>query len=440
MGLLFYLILIWLAVYAYHEVLLPRQARRRRRLKVLAAHVKERLAWDRDILAPADCQRLEGLCEQADTLKAEADAGKLGVFFSRAHGELARIYPKDWTSHGKDILELLVVVFGVVMGIRGLFLQPFKIPTGSMQPSLYGIHFEPTDKPGVPGPVGRVLRYVNFAARPIDEVVKEDGLISGRVREGYRINASRFLPYTVRYIGEQEYQLPGREGKVDKYLSAEFKRHQDEGEWPYYAAGDVLARGALVHGDHLFVDRVTYNFAEPRRGDIVVFVTDGITHNGGSLNGRYYIKRMVGLPGEELKIENGRLYVRPGDVGESEAENAWRLIDGSERACFERMYSLKGGYRGYYLPPPLSFAGALNEAKPTVRLGPDEYFMLGDNSENSLDSRYWGPVPRGNIVGRACFVWWPFSRRWGLADRGEPLTHPSPPTKGNMANAASLPK
>jgi signal peptidase I len=55
--------------------------------------------------------------------------------------------------------------------------------------------------------------------------------------------------------------------------------------------------------------------------------------------------------------------------------------------------------------------------------------MLGDNSESSSDGRYFGPVPRENIVGRACFVWWPFSRRWGLVDRAEPLSEPTPPTR-----------
>jgi signal peptidase I len=53
--------------------------------------------------------------------------------------------------------------------------------------------------------------------------------------------------------------------------------------------------------------------------------------------------------------------------------------------------------------------------------------MLGDNSENSRDSRFWGTAPRRNLIGRACFVWWPFLRRWGLVDRLEPLDVPSPP-------------
>ena len=62
-------------------------------------------------------------------------------------------------------------------------------------------------------------------------------------------------------------------------------------------------------------------------------------------------------------------------------------------------------------------------------LDDDEYFMLGDNSENSQDSRFWGIVPRQNIVGRANLVYWPFSRRWGFTDNIEPENFKSLPTK-----------
>ncbi len=51
--------------------------------------------------------------------------------------------------------------------------------------------------------------------------------------------------------------------------------------------------------------------------------------------------------------------------------------------------------------------------------------MMGDNSRNSLDSRYWGTVPRKNIVGKALFIFWPISRRWGLTDRAEPIQRPT---------------
>ncbi len=51
----------------------------------------------------------------------------------------------------------------------------------------------------------------------------------------------------------------------------------------------------------------------------------------------------------------------------------------------------------------------------------DSYFMMGDNSLNSLDSRFWGTVPSKNIVGKALFIFWPISRRWGLTDRAEPI-------------------
>ena len=72
----------------------------------------------------------------------------------------------------------------------------------------------------------------------------------------------------------------------------------------------------------------------------------------------------------------------------------------------------------------------LRTPEETITLKEDEYFMLGDNSESSGDSRFFGVIPRKNIMGKACFVWWPFSRRWGVIDHEEPLEFDSPPTSG----------
>ena len=103
------------------------------------------------------------------------------------------------------------------------------------------------------------------------------------------------------------------------------------------------------------------------------------------------------------------IYVRP--KGKTEFK---KITEFSPK--FEKLYSNKGGYHGHWnvaLENDLSDDGFV--------VPPDSYFMMGDNSRNSLDSRYWGTVARKNIVGKALFIFWPVSRRWGLTDRMKPI-------------------
>jgi signal peptidase I len=108
----------------------------------------------------------------------------------------------------------------------------------------------------------------------------------------------------------------------------------------------------------------------------------------------FYIKRLAGLPGDALRIDPPRLYNNgnPADA-----------------FGFRRVMEAKDGYRGYGL-------GAVYLAAPnsTFVVPLHGYFALGDNSYNSLDSRYWGSVPEEDLVGRGLLVYWPFNRHWGL--------------------------
>ncbi|MEN3186914.1 MAG: signal peptidase I [Atribacterota bacterium] len=124
----------------------------------------------------------------------------------------------------------------------------------------------------------------------------------------------------------------------------------------------------LIPGERVLVAKFYYRFTEPKRGDIVVF-------RYPIDNRRNLIKRLVGLPGETVEIRDGVVRVD----GE--------LLQGNS---FNRRYYDVGYYgQGEHVVPPGS------------------YFVLGDNSENSDDSRFWGYVPRKNILGRAFLVYWP---------------------------------
>ena len=156
----------------------------------------------------------------------------------------------------------------------------------------------------------------------------------------------------------------------------------------------------IIQGDHLFVEKVSYRFSRPKRGDIVVFRTKGIATLPPDT---FYMKRIAGLPGERIRIEPPFLIVNDQKVMEPE--------------IFNTISSASDGYAGFRLTDPMSRA----MSKPTteITLGADEYFVLGDNTRNSRDSRYWGAVPKANILGKATRIYWPFARISSLTEMSQ---------------------
>lgn len=129
----------------------------------------------------------------------------------------------------------------------------------------------------------------------------------------------------------------------------------------------------LSDGDNLLVDKISYRFNEPKRYDIIVFPFQYETDT-------YYIKRIIGMPGETIQIDyDGNIYINGELIDESygkeQIQNPGRAIE-------------------------------------TVQLAEDEYFVMGDNRNNSLDSRdpSVGNISREDIIGRAWVRIWPFSK------------------------------
>src|SRR5437899_5369043 len=160
--------------------------------------------------------------------------------------------------------------------------------------------------------------------------------------------------------------------------------------------GEVIARGYVDTGDQVFVDKISYNFVKPNRGDVFVFRTNHILgiREDPEIGAPFYIKRLAGLPGDTLRIAPPFLYV-DGKIAEGFG--------------FARVMAAKSSYRGYALG-----GNYLAEPNRSFVVPEHGYFAMGDNSYNSYDSRYWGPVPDDNLVGRGLFVYWPFNRHWGL--------------------------
>lgn len=404
------LVLYFIVGHSFLRRFYPRRARVRAELHDIEKHYRHLLRKDEDILPAAAVASLQAAVTAVRQGREETDLAVAEDCLTRYRDGTQVRLPARSHPRLRDNLEMLVVALGLAFGIRALFLQPFKIPTGSMQPTLFGIHFVPQAEPLRLNPLKRFFGYLNYTKRYVDVTVGSDGYIDLAGVRPARPGIP-FFPASLVDVGDVTYRLPGAPDDVRKYLM------QTHGIGTPLKAGDVLVRGALELGDHLFVDRTHLAFAEPRRGDVMVFITDGIRRaNGEPLAGRFYIKRLAGLPGDTLRIREGHLYVRESGAAD------FRLVDAGDNPGFERVYSMKGGYHGYTHMPQSEL---LMGDGDTFTVPDNEYFMLGDNSGFSLDSRFWKTVPRGNLVGRALWVWWPFSRRWGGVDRQEPLDFPT---------------
>lgn len=127
-------------------------------------------------------------------------------------------------------------------------------------------------------------------------------------------------------------------------------------------------------GDRLVVEKVSYRFHPPETGDIVVFQTPPELQRRGYDKNQAFIKRIIGKPGEVISVANGKVYLNGQPLQED-----------------------------YIAEPP-------NQPFPTVKIPEDEFFVMGDNRNDSNDSRYWGFLPQQNLIGRATFRFWPLDR------------------------------
>lgn len=373
------------------------------------------LDYDDDILSEAEKNSINQAIEEGKSLIAAADYQSMMDFARNSDTRLESILmrSKMWL---RESLDILAVALAVAFGIRALFFQPFKIPTGSMQPTLFGIHFIEKNPIGNSflGKMGAIADSLLFSCERAYLKLEADGRL-----ESYSQENSFFGARTKLVIGGVSYVLPGTYEKVLSYT-----RIMPD---TLYKKGTVLCDGYLSSGDHLFVDRLSHYLVGLKRGDIVVFTTEGLKMQGEPLmqtSGFYYVKRLVGMPGDTLKIEDDVLYVK-----EKGASSFRKITEFSQK--FEKIYSGKGGYQGHSNIVGEAPGDFLASQFQEYVVPEDSYFMLGDNSKFSADSRMWGVVPKRNVVGRPFVIFWPFSRRWGVPDRKGPVDIPTTPAEFN---------
>ncbi|MDD5704288.1 MAG: signal peptidase I [Kiritimatiellae bacterium] len=366
----------------------------RKRLRDLTSHARGLRHYRRDLMPAGAEERLAAVIAAAERTARRGTPAAVADQAATLEKELDP-WPPPRRGGWSENYEVLLVAFGVAMAFRCYFFQPFKIPTGSMQPTLYGIHSEERAAPGW---------LDRLPLKPFKWIVTGDWYREVRVGAGGQVIPLYQDDRKPGYIG---LQVAGRR----YYVPADAVR--DRGAIRLnrdmrVESGALLWAGIVHSGDHVFVNRVAWNFRRPRRGEVMVFSTRGIR---GLPPGTHYIKRMTGLPGQTLAIQppdllvNGQIVTEPYTV--------------ARVARREKLAAWAPPYAGYQLigEQPAEYAAALRRPGDQVVLGADEYYAMGDNTLNSRDSRYWGPVPERNLLGPACLVYWPFlSPRFGAID------------------------
>jgi signal peptidase I len=373
------------------------------------------------------------LKERAETMKLKLAIESLEEVLRRTGGTH---YPK---SSLVENVEFFLVAAIVILGFRTYFVQPFKIPTNSMWPTYYGMTAD-NHPPGevAPGIVARTFRLAAFGAQRREVTAPKTGVLSADFlqdgRMAFTVKRGRnwlVLPAQVR---EYTFYVDGEPATVTvpldfhdfdrvvtetfftdrKGFAAHLQKLEQSGVQPQraviavnsqgdrarvfriplgrqVAAGEPVLRFDILTGDQLFVDRMSYHFVRPKVGQGFVFRTGQIPGIGQD---QYYIKRLVGVPGDTLEIKNYTLF-RNGEP-----------ITGS--SAFDKNARRADNYVGYRNERDLS-------AGQVMTVPADSFAALGDNSANSEDSRFWGYIPAREAIGRPLFIYYPFTSRWGPA-------------------------
>jgi len=431
------------------QPLLQKMKKLRKQAQELLQSARKVYDYRHDVMTEARLKDLNQAVDELNTLlqttstvaeSLQAAMQRLDALLRKIGG---KIYPKTFWS---DNIEVALVAAILVIGVRTFFFQPFIIPTNSMYPTYSGMNAVVYDATTSPSMLMTGINKIRLGSNHYEALATQGGDVQvpvfshaynsadlamrGQGVARFSIVQGRkwfgLMPIQLREyafnVGTESVALrvPLDFNLDDVICQTFFPQHQSLADVllnqhrqqrinvtssaPALLTGATLKPGESVVefditlGDALFVDRLSYHFKRPEAGDPFVFRTRDIRGiEGGSHNyvDKYYIKRVGGVGGELLEIKDGALYA------DGTARN--------EVAAFTDNAARAGEYTGYINQNLLAKGQQL--FIPT-----DKFVALGDNSGNSLDSRYWGFVPEHAIIGRAIFIYYPFTRRWGPAE------------------------
>ena len=401
----------------------------------LRKHVQRLLNAQRDLMTPAAVQIVSGAIVDMQTA---ISTGAKKPDLRKQMGVLEQVAVKWIKPHPhpawRENIEVLLVALAVAMGIRTFFLQPFKIPTGSMQPTLFGVtsaNLIGDTQFQMPTGWERVkqwfegISYVNVVAPGdgrVDGVSPMHRFLIFNITQTISIGGVQRTIWFPPDFGEAP---PGADPLVYRAgLYDGTGRITDR----VFHKGDDVIKLKVQSGDHLFVDRFTYNFRKPERGEIVVFETRGISDEMRALYNipanEFYIKRLVGLGGETISLKEDYLVTGVQTFGGQSVPVGHLVVNGQPLSAatprFENLYSFseaEKGAKALQYQPNLYFGHAMiQKLAPGLefQIQTNHFFVMGDNTMNSLDSRYWGDFPSASVIGKSFFVYWPLTKRFGV--------------------------
>lgn len=418
-------------------------------------HVQHLLSAQRDVLAPAAISAVTLVLNQLrDTIAAGENTGKIRLKMDEldfAANKWLKPYPHAMS---RENVEVLLVAIAVAMAIRTFFLQPFKIPTGSMQPTLYGVISAPDYSRIGMATEDRERNRIQFSEQfqqrtnltiltrwmRIQEWFEGISYVHVVANTDGELQAVeppvRFLIFNLWqkiWIGGQSQTIwfPPDYGEQNLQMRAGLRTRADLREGQACRKGQDVVKIKVSAGDHLFVDRLSYNFRRPQRGEIIVFATAGIPEERRDAcripGDQFYIKRLVGLSGEKLALIPDYTVVGTPQFGSEGIPVGHLLVNGQPLSAstshFENVYSFpnvptrtktlpyqENQYYGHAL---------INELGPgrEFQVATNHLFVMGDNTMNSLDSRFWGDFPADSVIGKSCFVYWPITKRFGWGNQ-----------------------
>ncbi|MDR2738202.1 MAG: signal peptidase I [Puniceicoccales bacterium] len=337
------------------------------------------------------------------------------------------IYPRKFLNEN---VEALFVASLLAIAIRTFFVQSFQIPTNSMSPTYHGMTHKIIATSSCERNFWNKLWHgIKFGGREIKILAKADGVVSiplvevasvGGGGRGYALPYNVILSkkwlglknvkeraYTV-LVGNKEHRVSTPfEFPLDKVLlerfcgnarswadvSTNIRHNGTDGKYVVFRnntivkAGEPVIHFEIIPGDIIFVNKIAYNFRRPRIGESVIFKTGKI--RAFAKDPKFFIKRLVGNPFDMVVIDNEKL-----------------LINGEEPrgGVLRKLNERTGHYAKGYCATGSLAAGS------RVIVPDGHYFVLGDNSYDSYDSRFWGFVPQRSVCGCPLVIFYPLAR------------------------------